>query len=87
MTTEITTTANLPVSVAYSHDLLDALYDGGCQKGKGKDFTVLEMGGGHGDSLILHSQKALDIWESLPKNHGDKCAVGFGAGTGMYIRE
>ena len=69
--------ANLPLSVAYSHSLSDALVEGGCEKGKGKDFTVIQIGGGYGDCLIIHSQKAFGIWESLPKNHPDKCAVGY----------
>lgn len=83
----MTTSATPPLSVAYSHDLASALYDGGCERGEGKDFTVLDMPGNYGDCLIIYTPKALGVWESLPKNHPDKCARGYGRGTGMYIRE
>lgn len=75
----------LPVSVAASYDLLDALTDGGCKAPK--DFTLVGMPGGYGDCVILHSRKAFNLWDALPKTHPDKCANGYGAGTGMYIRD
>lgn len=84
MTTEITT-VTLPMSVAYSHSLSDALYEAGCKSPS--DFSIVQMSGGYGDCLIIHTTKALAVWSSVPKNHPDKCAVGYGAGTGMYIRD
>jgi hypothetical protein len=78
-------TTTLPVSVAYSHSLHETLYDGGCKSPE--DFSLIQMPIEYGDCLVLHTEKALGIWESLPKDHPDNCAIGYGAGTGMYIRE